>query len=107
MSDFGKRIAKERQLLGMTQQELADAVGLTRDKVGKIETSERDVSTEELVAFAHLFEVPAEDLVAPRARVRHRLNQERPQTREAIAWFERCVENSLFLSRLPALYGED
>jgi transcriptional regulator with XRE-family HTH domain len=107
MSELGKRIIKERLLLGMTQQELADAVGLTRDKITKIETGDREVSRDELLAFARLFEVTAEDLAAPVARVRNRLSGTKPATAEAIAWLERCVENSLFLDRLPALYAED
>jgi transcriptional regulator with XRE-family HTH domain len=107
MSELGKRIAKERQLWGMTQQELAEAVDLTRDKIAKIETGDRDVSPTELVTFARLFEVAAEDLAAPRARLRLRVNGQKPATTEAIAWLERCVENSLFLDRLPALYAEN
>jgi DNA-binding XRE family transcriptional regulator len=106
MSDIGTRIAMERQLWGMTQDELAAAVDLTRDKIGKIETGERQVSVPEMLEFARVFEVTVEELAAPQAQVRHRVNRDRAETREAIAWFERCVENSLFISRLPALYDQ-
>lgn len=106
MSDIGKRIARERQLWGMTQDELADAVDLTRDKVGKIETGERQVSVPEMLGFARVFELTVEELAAPQAHVRRRVNHERAETQQAIAWFERCVENSLFISRLPALYDQ-
>jgi transcriptional regulator with XRE-family HTH domain len=104
MSDIGKRIAKERQLWGMTQEELADAVDLTRDKLGKIESGTRSASADEMVRFARVFETSVEELVRPQGRVRFRVNQERLETQEAIAWLERCVENSLFVSRLPAIY---
>ena len=106
MSDIGKRIARERQLWGMTQEELGDAVGLTRDKIGKIETGERQVAVPEMLEFARVFELAVEELATPQAQIRHRVNQDRASTREAIAWFERCVENSLFISRLPAIYDQ-
>jgi DNA-binding XRE family transcriptional regulator len=106
MSDIGKRLARERQLWGMTQDELAVAVDLTRDKIGKIETGERQASVAEMLAFARVFETSVEDLAAPRAHVRHRVNHDRAEAQEAIAWFERCVENSLFISRLPTLYDQ-
>lgn len=49
--DIGKRIKELREQRGMSQQDLADAIGMlddevsiARDKIGKIETGERGVS---------------------------------------------------------------
>ena len=106
MSDFGKRLKQERVLWGMTQAELAAETGIARDKIGRIETNERKATAEELVAFARSFQTTVDDLLTTgEASVRYRVNREAPETKQAIEWFERCVENSLFVSRLPSLYA--
>jgi transcriptional regulator with XRE-family HTH domain len=51
-NDFGRRIADARESEGRTQAELADAIGLDRTAVAKIEAGTRKVSAIELVAIA-------------------------------------------------------
>jgi transcriptional regulator with XRE-family HTH domain len=40
-SEFGKLLARERRLEGLTQNQLADEAGLTRETVGRLETGRR------------------------------------------------------------------
>ncbi len=106
MRDIVTRIRDERVLWGMTQGDLAEATGIDRDKIGKIETGVRQVSPQELVQFARVFEVTLDDLVHPEPRQIHfRVNLDKPATQQAIAWFERCMDNSQFVRRLEELYA--
>jgi transcriptional regulator with XRE-family HTH domain len=88
----------------MTQAELGEATGISRDKVAKIEIGERAVSTEELAEFSRVFQTTADELLRSGVSIRYRVNLDRPATKQAIAWFERCVDNSLFVRRLPGIY---
>lgn len=106
MRDIATRIRDERVLWGMTQADLAEATGIERDKIAKIETGVRHVSTPELVQFARVFEVTLDELVHPEMRqIQFRVNLDKPATQQAIAWFERCMDNSQFVRRLEGLYG--
>jgi transcriptional regulator with XRE-family HTH domain len=99
------RIKRERVMWGMTQEDLAEATGIDRDKIAKIETGQRQVAVEELPLLARAFELDASDLVAePQPLVYHRLDLGRPETKRAINWFERCIDNSLFVRQIGHLY---
>ena len=98
---IGERITRERITWGMTQEDLADATGIARDKIAKIETGRRQVDTDELPVFARTFDLAVEELVAePRPVVYHRLDLTRPETQDARAWLDQCIDNSLFVRRL-------
>jgi len=103
--DLGQRIRRERILWGMTQAELGEATGISRDKVAKIEIGERAIASQELAALARVFRTSADELLRTDVSVRYRVNLERPATKQAIAWFEQCVDKSLFVLRLPGIYG--
>ncbi|MFV2063922.1 MAG: helix-turn-helix domain-containing protein [Chloroflexota bacterium] len=104
MGDFGRRLKRERTVFGMTQADLGDATGMGRDRIAKIETSARKVSAEELVLLAQAFETSVDALLGADDTVRYRVNLDQPATKEAIAWFDRCVANSLFVKGLDAVY---
>jgi transcriptional regulator with XRE-family HTH domain len=98
---LGERIRRERITWGMTQEDLADATGIARDKIAKIETGRRQVDAGELPLFARVFDLAVEDLVnEPRPVVYHRLDATRPETQEARTWFDECIDSSLFVRRL-------
>ena len=105
MSDFGKRLKSERVLWGMTQADLAAETGIAREKIGRIENNDRKAAPEELKVFARVFQTTVDDLLGATASIRCRVNQDEPATKAAIAWFERCVDNSLFVRSLPDLYA--
>lgn len=98
------RIRRERIMWGMTQEDLAEATGIDRDKIAKIETGRRDVGSEELPVFASVFEVSVDDLVLEhQARTYLRVDLGRPSTQQARAWLEQCIDNSLFLHRIERI----
>ena len=57
------RIQSLRKAKGMSQEELADKVGVSRQAVSKWESGASDPSTTNLMALAKLFGVEAEDLL--------------------------------------------
>ena len=50
--DMGKRVRKQRQLIGLTQQELAERIGVSTSFVGHVERGTRKASLETLVALS-------------------------------------------------------
>ena len=61
---LARRLRKAREDCGLTQQDAADALGLSRTAVTQIESGSRSVSTLELTRFAALLHRPVGDLVA-------------------------------------------
>jgi transcriptional regulator with XRE-family HTH domain len=63
---FGKKVKELRKLLGLTQQELAEKVGISKDYIGLIERGLRSPSLEMIekiavalkVTITSLFEYP-------------------------------------------------
>lgn len=53
MPDIGKRIKEKRELLGMTQEELAQKLGYrNKSSIAKIETGTNDIVQSKVVEFA-------------------------------------------------------
>lgn len=66
--DNMNNIKKIRQLQGMTQQQLADKIGMSRQYIGELERDIRDihgVSTKILKSIADALDVRMEDLISP------------------------------------------
>ena len=61
--DIGERIKKRRQLLEMTQQELANAIGVTPQHISAIEQGKRDPSLFSLARLARELGVTIDHLV--------------------------------------------
>ena len=57
------RIAAVRKAAGLTQEQLGELVGVTRQAVSKWETGTADPSTSNLLALAKLFGISAEELL--------------------------------------------
>jgi len=103
--NLAQRIKKERVMWGMTQEELSEATGIERSKIAKIETGAREAAIEELSAFAGVFQLSVDELVSPpRPAIHHRIDMSRRETQQAVAWFDRCIDNSLFVRRVERLY---
>lgn len=60
---LGERLRESREFLGLSQQEVADLLELTRPAVTNIETGKRKVSTLELREFARLYRKPYDWLI--------------------------------------------
>jgi len=61
--NIGATIVNLRREKGVTQEQLARAVGVSKPAVSKWETGTADPSTSNLLALAKLFGVPAEELL--------------------------------------------
>ena len=61
--DFGKRLQLARKEKGMTQQELADAISVVRDHIGRIERGDRVCSIDLLVELSLVLEVSTDYLL--------------------------------------------
>ena len=62
--DMGKRVHKQRQLIGLTQQELAERIGVSTSFVGHVERGTRKASLETLVALSNALGVGVDYLLA-------------------------------------------
>ncbi len=105
MARTGDRIRHERAKWGYTQQQLAEMTGIDRDKIAKIELNRRDIQADEIEALASALRLDVTTLLARPERIKMRANAARPSTQKAIDWFERCVENSLFVDGLGGADG--
>ncbi|MBM3284289.1 MAG: DUF4065 domain-containing protein [Candidatus Aminicenantes bacterium] len=65
MIPLGQRIKQIRQSLGLSQQSLAEKLGLSRPSISLIENGERKVCAEELGKLAEIFNLSADALLDP------------------------------------------
>lgn len=63
MDTIGKRIKKIRELSGLSQQQLADSMGILRSTLSQIENGERRIYSSELIKFSGIFGVSADYLL--------------------------------------------
>lgn len=59
----GDAILMFRKMRGMTQEDLAKAVGISRPQVSNIEANRSDTSVSTLLSFANALSVSAKDLL--------------------------------------------
>jgi DNA-binding XRE family transcriptional regulator len=64
--EFGAAIRKLRETKGMTQEELADAVGMMRNNISRIEAAKHRPTLETLERIAKALKVSVADLIVPR-----------------------------------------
>ncbi|MDX8054813.1 helix-turn-helix transcriptional regulator [Lentzea sp. BCCO 10_0798] len=60
---FGARVRQSREVLGLSQEGLADASGLHRTYIGSIERGERNVSLVNILRIADALNVPPGQLL--------------------------------------------
>lgn len=61
--DIAKRLADRRRAAGLTQEELAEKLGVSRQAVSKWECSESSPDTDNLISLARLYDVSLDDLL--------------------------------------------
>jgi transcriptional regulator with XRE-family HTH domain len=89
----------------MTQDQLAEATGIERSKIAKIETGERKVNSTELLLIATAFQVPMESLLrvtAPVIMHRKGPDSDPVATQAVVDRFLGYVEKSLQTRELMA-----
>lgn len=62
---LGQKIRSSREGLDISQEGLADHLGITRQAIGQIEKGERKVDSLELMKLASFFSIPLEDFLKP------------------------------------------
>lgn len=62
---LGGRLAAARMACGLSQQFVADALGLARSTVSDLERGKRRIRPRELIQFARLCEIPVGSLIQP------------------------------------------
>lgn len=63
-ASIGLRIKHARNKKNMTQEQLADAIGASRIQIAFLETGERGVSLELLIAISNTLDAPISELLA-------------------------------------------
>lgn len=56
-------IRRYRKLLGLTQEELADKLGMTQAAISRFETGDRKPDVDDLTAIAKFFGCKVDDLI--------------------------------------------
>ena len=64
----GTEIRKLREASGMSQEELAGLIGVSRPSMVNIESGKRKISADELIQFAEIFDLTLDQLVNPSSR---------------------------------------
>jgi putative transcriptional regulator len=62
MATVRNRVKELRETRGWTQQQLADAVGVSRQSINSIERNRYVPSLELALAFARVFDVPTDEI---------------------------------------------
>lgn len=104
---IGKNIKDFRTRLGISQQELADYCGISRELISFYETEKRDVSLLHLEKISEFMNVdlevfleenPAE--IKPDLALTFRANELSAEDRKSIAFFKEIVKNFLKMKKL-------
>ncbi|MDU0929720.1 MAG: helix-turn-helix transcriptional regulator [Hungatella hathewayi] len=64
MDTLGKRIAYYRKLQGLSQEKVAEHIGISRQAVTKWENDNSRPNTDNLLQLSALFEIPLNELVS-------------------------------------------
>lgn len=61
---IGERLRKLRKYMGLTQEQVADILGLGRDAILRIEKGDRKIDLQELFDFSKLYSISMDELTA-------------------------------------------
>lgn len=84
MSDIGERIKLFREHLGISQQRLAELIGVSRPTISQIENGDRKIYADELIKFSDIFGVSVDNLLnlkkLPEVIFREKKNNKTPKS---------------------------
>ena len=61
---IGERLRKLRKYVGLTQEQVANILGLGRDAILRIEKGDRKIDLQELMNFSKLYSISMDELTA-------------------------------------------
>lgn len=95
--DLGKRIRKIRRQLSLTQEELAEQVGISASFMGHIERGSRVASLETLVALCNTLNVTPQYLLSASLTTydQYMPSGITPESRERLSEFLRLAQDTL------------
>lgn len=64
IEDSGHRIKSYRKKMQMTQEELADKIGISREYLGRIERGQNGISIDLAIILSDVFQVSVEEVLA-------------------------------------------
>lgn len=64
MNNTGKKLKAAREFLGLTQEQVASALNMTRNMIVNIENDNRTVKSDELYKFSKLYGISMEEIVS-------------------------------------------
>lgn len=64
MNSYGEKLRAAREFLGLTQEQVASTLGLTRNIIVNIENDKRAIKSDELYKFSKLYGITMEEIVA-------------------------------------------
>lgn len=103
---IGSNIQRYRSLLGLTQQQIADYLDVTRELISFIESGKRDISISKLNKLADLFGIELGDLLEENGEIQDVnlafafRSEDTEADLENIASFRRIVLNYLKIEKL-------
>ena len=60
---IGERLRKLRNYMDLTQEQVADILGIGRDAILRIENGKRKIDLQELMSFSKLYKISIEELI--------------------------------------------
>lgn len=91
---IGERVKRERMALGLTQRELADAVGVGVPHISKVEAGRENPSDELLRRLADVFKIDPEELLLVARRIPENLAEDLAESPAAALAFLRTWSGS-------------
>lgn len=64
MKKIGDKLRAAREFLGLTQDQVASTLNMTRNSIVNIENNNRSIKSEELYSFAKLYGISMEEIVS-------------------------------------------
>ena len=64
MRSYGKKLRAAREFLGLTQEQVASSLNLTRNIIVNIENDKRSIKSDELYKFSKLYGITMEEIVS-------------------------------------------
>ena len=70
MKKCGEKLRKAREFLGLTQEQVASTLNMTRNVIVNIENNKRSIKSDELYKFSKLYGISMEEIVSDEEEIK-------------------------------------